>query len=117
LLGVALCFASLLACWLGARWHHTDLHLGGDLAEIASKRMGFGVLFRRQLHRSRVGREGWLHGERLVVGHDERGPPVRIPVGFRSGCHTLVVGATGSGKTVSETWIASRLIEQGHGGS
>jgi type IV secretory pathway VirB4 component len=31
------------------------------------------------------------------------------------GWHTLVVGATGSGKTVSEAWIVGRLIEHGHG--
>jgi conjugal transfer pilus assembly protein TraD len=32
-----------------------------------------------------------------------------------TGKHTLIVGATGSGKTVSEAWIASRLISYGHG--
>jgi conjugal transfer pilus assembly protein TraD len=51
----------------------------------------------------------------LVVGCDQRGLPVSIPVGYESGSHTLVLGATGSGKTVSEAWIACRLIEQGHG--
>ena len=40
-------------------------------------------------------------------GVDARGVP--------SGSHTLVVGATGSGKTVSQAWIAVRLIEEGHG--
>ena len=41
--------------------------------------------------------------------------PVSIPVGYDVRLHTLVVGATGSGKTVSEAWIAGRLIEHGHG--
>jgi hypothetical protein len=41
--------------------------------------------------------------------------PVSIPVGYESGCHTLVLGATGAGKTFSETWVACRLIEAGHG--
>ena len=40
---------------------------------------------------------------------------MRIPVGYSSGQHTLVVGATGSGKTVTQAWIAARLIEAGHG--
>jgi len=40
---------------------------------------------------------------------------VSIPYGRESGCHTLVVGATGSGKTVTQAWIAARLIESGHG--
>jgi conjugal transfer pilus assembly protein TraD len=39
---------------------------------------------------------------------------VSIPVGYTSGSHTLVLGATGSGKTVSEAWIAGRLVEAGH---
>jgi conjugal transfer pilus assembly protein TraD len=41
--------------------------------------------------------------------------PVSIPIGYGSGSHTLVLGATGSGKTVSEAWIACRLIERVHG--
>jgi hypothetical protein len=41
--------------------------------------------------------------------------PVSIPIGYSSGSHTLVLGATGSGKTVSEAWVACRLIEQKHG--
>ena len=112
---IVLGFASLLACWLGARWHHSDLHQGGDRAEIASQRVGIAALVRRHYHRARVKRDGWTRGDRLIVGHDERGLPVSIPLGRESGCHTLVVGATGSGKTVSEAWIACRLIEQGHG--
>ncbi|TMK99124.1 MAG: DUF87 domain-containing protein [Actinobacteria bacterium] len=41
--------------------------------------------------------------------------PVPVPVGFQSGSHALVLGATGSGKTISEAWIACRLIERCHG--
>jgi type IV secretory pathway TraG/TraD family ATPase VirD4 len=40
---------------------------------------------------------------------------VSIPFGGASGRHTLVVGATGSGKTVTQTWIAARAIERGMG--
>ena len=39
-----------------------------------------------------------------------------IPFGGSSGgTHTLVVGATGSGKTVTQTWMAVRAIERGMG--
>jgi hypothetical protein len=51
----------------------------------------------------------------LAVGRDERGRTVRIPVGHASGRHALVVGATGSGKTVTQAWIAGRLVQAGHG--
>jgi type IV secretory pathway TraG/TraD family ATPase VirD4 len=35
--------------------------------------------------------------------------------GDGDGTHTLVVGSTGSGKTVTQTWIATRAIEHGMG--
>jgi hypothetical protein len=60
-------------------------------------------------------RGGWVHGRSLIVGRDERGCPVAIPIGETAGSHTLVLGATGSGKTVSEAFIAGRLIAHGHG--
>jgi DNA helicase HerA-like ATPase len=41
---------------------------------------------------------------------------VSIPFGgARGGTHVLLVGATGSGKTMTQAWIAARAIEQGMG--
>jgi hypothetical protein len=107
--------ACLLACLLGAAWHHEDLDHGADFAEAARARLGIGDAIRRHRHRREIEREGWVKDGWLVLGEDRRGMPVSIPVGYQSGSHTLVVGATGSGKTVSEAWIACRLIEEGHG--
>jgi conjugal transfer pilus assembly protein TraD len=112
---VCACGASLLACLFGAVWHHSDLGHSADIADIARSRMGIVTVIRRRLRDGEIRREGWVRDECLVVGRDDRGMPVSIPIGRESGTHTLVVGATGSGKTVSETWIASRLIEEGHG--
>src|SRR6185437_934504 len=53
--------------------------------------------------------------ERIVLGRDERARVVSIPFGAAGGRHTLVVGATGSGKTVTQTLILCRAIEAGHG--
>jgi conjugal transfer pilus assembly protein TraD len=54
--------------------------------------------------------------ERLTVGHDESHRAVSIPFGGATGgTHTLVVGATGSGKTVTQTWVTVRAIESGMG--
>jgi energy-coupling factor transporter ATP-binding protein EcfA2 len=47
--------------------------------------------------------------------YNERGELVRIPLRSDSGAHTLIVGATGSGKTVTEAWILARAIDHGHG--
>jgi hypothetical protein len=107
--------ASLLACWLGASWHREDLGHGADLAEAARSRVGVLNMIRRWQSQETIRRDGWITDGRMIVGRDPQGLPVTIPVGDRSGCHTLVVGATGSGKTVSEAWIAGRLIERVHG--
>jgi conjugal transfer pilus assembly protein TraD len=126
LLGLAGFLACGLACVLGAKWHHADIAAGADHAEIAHARVGIVEVLRDALERRpRASRRGdrdagrearaWVRGEWLEVGRDERGRLASLPVGFESGSHTLIVGATGSGKTVSEAWIACRLIEAGHG--
>jgi len=51
----------------------------------------------------------------IVIGADRSRRAVAIPLGGASGSHTMIVGATGSGKTVTETLIVSRAIEQGLG--
>jgi type IV secretory pathway TraG/TraD family ATPase VirD4 len=61
----------------------------------------------------------WLRPRRATVrgtltigtGGDRR--PVRLPLGANSGSHTLIVGATGSGKTVTEALMVDRAIARG----
>ncbi len=115
LLGFVVSGVSVLACMHGARWHHLDLTYGADHAEVARDRLGIIAVIRRWTQQHGIKRGGWIHDGRLVVGRDRKGMAVAIPVGYASGSHTLVFGATGSGKTVSEAWIAGRLIEAGHG--
>jgi type IV secretory pathway TraG/TraD family ATPase VirD4 len=51
-----------------------------------------------------------------MIGRDETSRTLSIPFDGRSGgSHTLVVGATGSGKTTTQAWIAARAIEHGMG--
>jgi hypothetical protein len=54
----------------------------------------------------------------LATEAGRHSPPASIPRSASipvsaSGTHTLVVGATGSGKTVTQTWIATRAIAHG----
>ncbi len=113
--------AAVCASARGRHWHAEDLMAGGDLAEIACKRRGpthvLGALARRLFERI-VHLSTWtaLRDERVPVGRAESGETVSIPFGSNSGGkHTLIVGATGSGKTVTETWLATRAIEAGLG--
>jgi hypothetical protein len=63
-----------------------------------------------------VGQKDWFRGDRLIVGEEEKGRSVSIPLGgLTGGTHTLVVGATRSGKTVTMTWTTVRAIEHGMG--
>lgn len=62
--------------------------------------------------RAREGR--WFIDNALLVGYDEQMRAAEVPVqGGAGGAHTLVVGAAGSGKTVTQTWLAVRAIEAG----
>jgi conjugal transfer pilus assembly protein TraD len=114
-LALSLAAVSIRSCRLGSRWHASDLARGRDFAEAANDRLGIGdVILRYRLNR-RVRRFGFAHAGSLVLGRERTGFPVTIPLGALAGSHALILGATGSGKTVTETWIAGRLIEHGHG--
>jgi type IV secretory pathway TraG/TraD family ATPase VirD4 len=117
-----LTIAALSAIAWGRRWHREDIQAGTDLAEVAADRRHPLDLLRSSAHtfalrrREGLGAGRWRHGEELIVGSDLHSRLVSIPFGGRSGgTHTLVVGATGSGKTVTQTWMAVRAIERGTG--
>jgi type IV secretory pathway TraG/TraD family ATPase VirD4 len=118
---VTLATGALCAVVRGRRWQHEDLAAGGDLAEIAIRRRGPLRALRtlsRWLWRHMAPPSSLkaLHGERMLVGRTESGETMSVPFGMNDGGrHTLIVGATGSGKTVTETWIATRAIEAGLG--
>jgi type IV secretory pathway TraG/TraD family ATPase VirD4 len=114
--------AALTATVLGRRWQREDLEAGGDLARIAARRRGpvhlLGVLGAAAAlaRRKARGGDGWLRRGELILGRDESARTVSIPfAGADGGKHALVVGATGSGKTVTQTWMAVRAIDQGMG--
>ena len=111
---VVVAFATGLVTVTGAKWHHDDLRAGGDIAAHARRRRTPLSALRARGDRRRIRRGRLVTKRGLVVGRDHRGKAVHIPVGHRSGQHTLVLGATGSGKTVTQAWIAGRLIEAGH---
>jgi type IV secretory pathway TraG/TraD family ATPase VirD4 len=121
-LAPVLAVAALSASLRSRRWHREDSEAGADLAELAARRRRPADLLRTsanaiELHRRRTrGVEAWFLGEQLILGRDERGGLVSIPFGGSGGgTHTLLVGATGSGKTVTQTWMTIRAIERGMG--
>jgi hypothetical protein len=112
---------ALSAAACGRRWHREDIDAGRDLSELAGARRGPLDLLGSFLHlaalrrRMRTG-SGWFRGDELIVGRDEANRLIAIPLGGSAGgTHTLVLGATGSGKTITQSWIAARAIERGMG--
>ncbi len=114
--------AALAATLWSRSWHRRDLETGHDLAAIAEARRGPLDALRsageRVSLRRRAGSGGgaWFRGDELIVGRDQAGHIAAVPFGDGSGgTHTLVVGATGSGKTVTQTWMAVAAIDGGMG--
>jgi type IV secretory pathway TraG/TraD family ATPase VirD4 len=123
--------ATVCAAARGRSRHREDLAWGGDLAERAQARRG-PLLFAREALialrerravtgspvRTPAARSTAAESaaaERIAVGRDERARVVSIALGAAGGRHTLVLGATGSGKTVTQTWILCAAIEAGLG--
>ena len=109
--------AGAVAALRARRGHRDDLEAGADLARAArarvtplsaARRLGARVVDSRRapaLGRARPGT--------LLLGRDMRSRPVRVPFDRRLAGHALVVGATGSGKTVTQTLIAERAVQDG----
>jgi conjugal transfer pilus assembly protein TraD len=121
-LASTLLVACSLAAARGRRWHRQDLDTGADLGEIAADRFRPRDLLRLTVNAVMTRLPGagaetdQAAATHLTVGRDRRGSAVAIP--FQDGTggqHTLVVGATGSGKTVTQTLMAVRSIERGMG--
>jgi hypothetical protein len=115
--------AAFTAAWRGRRWHREDLEAGADLGEAARQRLTPVDALRWVLRelpgadadaRDRIGHAGMRPSAEPVLGEDANSRCVTIPLqDSGGGLHTLVVGATGSGKTVTETAIALAAIERG----
>ncbi len=119
-LAPALTIVAFVATVRARRRQREDTDAGADLAAAAARRIGpAGVLRRLLLARfalPRRRRDGWFRGDELIIGCDRRGALVSVPFGGAGGgTHTLIVGATGSGKTVTETWTAVHAAERGMG--
>ncbi len=124
------------ACVRGRSRHREDLDTGLDLARAAREHRTPAAALRSLARavgehgsladaarafaggvceRMAVGRAPRTAAAQLLLGRDGAGRAVRVGFEPSGGGHTLVVGATGSGKTVTQSLIAERAIEQGRG--
>ncbi len=108
----------LSAAWRLRRWQRIDKEDGIGIEGVAPARtpLTFATALLARSGRRSLGRQGAGQGATLLLGHDERRRRVTVPFGAGSGgTHTLVVGATGSGKTVTQARIAVTAIAGGMG--
>ncbi len=117
-----LALACVCALMRARRWHREDVEAGEDLARAAARRRGPLALTTALV--ARLARSGGRVQERpggcapgaVVLGREERRRTALLALGGAGGgTHTLVVGATGAGKTVTQSRIAVGAIEQGMG--
>ncbi len=106
----AVCASSVVA--IGYAWHRADLERGGEEAQRARERPGPLTLTiaRGRLLRARRER---IAGDRLALGVTTARRVRMIPFGSRQGVRGMLVGAPGSGKTVTTAAIASAYISRG----
>ncbi len=108
--------ACVAAAVRGRRRHRDDLEAGADLGRTARSRLTPLDAARRTAgrltDRRSAGRRRPARGT-LLLGRDGTGRPVGMPFSRETAGHALVVGATGSGKTVTQTLIAEAAIEDG----
>jgi hypothetical protein len=107
--------ASIVASRIGRRGERQDLARSAETAPEPRGPLAAAALLGRMAVRSwRVRGQRWFAGNALLVGYDRKVAPVEVPIqGSAGGAHTLVVGAAGSGKTVTQTWLAVHAIEAG----
>jgi hypothetical protein len=100
----------------GGIWRHlVDLRAGADLAELARDRVGLMTPIRRWRGWRRLRAGEWVTDEGVAIGFSRRGDLVRLPIAGVSSVMALIVGATGSGKTILMLLLALAAIKRGSG--
>jgi hypothetical protein len=99
------------AAW-GFIWHQEDLERGGERARVARERISPLRWVRVRRDARQIG-GARVVGEQLRLGTLRRGGVCQVPMGLSRGVHSFVIGATGSGKTVTQAAIAESYIAAG----
>ncbi len=100
----------------GGIWRHlVDMRAGGDLAELARDRVGLMTPIRRWCGWRRLRAGHWVTDEGVAIGFSRKGELVRVPIAGARSVMALIVGATGSGKTILMLLLALAAIKRGQG--
>ncbi len=106
---------ALAAVGVGAWRHLVDLRAGGDLAQRARDRVGPMTPVRRWFGWRKLRNGEWVTSQGVAIGFTRKGELVRVPVASWRAVMSLLLGATGSGKTILQVLLALAAIKRGFG--
>lgn len=113
--GLVLSIATATTVVGGARLDLEARRKGGEEARAAREQVGPLVLVRSLIAERHVRRRR-RQGTTLAIGRTRRGAVCRVPFGrAHHGVHSLIVGATGAGKTVTMAALVQAHIAAGQG--
>lgn len=111
-IGVRLAIACATALTIGGAWHFQDLERGGQEAQRERERLGPGRALTYVVSAQRARRQR-VRAARFAVGRAGSWRVRTVPFGSRQGVRGLVVGAPGSGKTVTMSALADAYVRRG----
>jgi len=106
---------AVAAVGIGAWRHLADLRAGGDLAQRARDRIGPMAPIRRWYGWRKLRTGQWVTSQGVVIGFSRQGELVRVPIAGYRPVMSLLLGATGSGKTVVQVLLALAAIRRNFG--
>lgn len=110
--GLISAIATVTALRLGAGDHAEAVLHGGEEAQAMRDSRG-PLRWALAKVRRRRGRAARLREGSLALGAARNGRTCRVPFGTSRGVHAIVLGATGSGKTVTQAAIAQAYVMAG----
>lgn len=113
--GLMIVTAGVLGAVLRMWWRRKDIEAGGDQARRAREARTVRQVVRSHHERSaiRAGRVLDRGRSRFALGVDQAKRVVWQAIGRREGTHSLLIGATGAGKTTTMRLFVSRHLEAG----
>lgn len=119
---IALPLAGFVAFYVAAlcvgavRWHNHEITIGGAVGAKAASRKSPRDRRRDFAAKAPLRNFELIEDQALIVGVDNQGLPMRLPYSTKKkGIHSLVIGKTGFGKTVTKAYIATQSILDGKG--
>jgi hypothetical protein len=107
-----LVIAGVTASATGIAWQRERVARGGEEARRSRERRGVIAVIGGRVRRQRA-RGRRVKDTRFVIGVASTGKPATVPFGSMQGVRGLIVGAPGTGKTVTKAAIASAYIDAG----